>query len=52
MFLEAAVRRHAEAGRVRPERLRTPPGRLFAALWIVAALLLAGLGAVLLGVAP
>ncbi|GAA2348635.1 hypothetical protein [Dactylosporangium salmoneum] len=48
VFLAAAVRRHADAGRVEPERLRILPGRLFAALWLAAALLLAGLGAVLL----
>ncbi|MEU7874088.1 hypothetical protein [Dactylosporangium sp. NPDC049140] len=51
MFLEAALRRRAEAGRVPPERLRLLPGRLFAALWLAAVLLLAGLGAALLATA-
>ncbi|GAA4252961.1 hypothetical protein [Dactylosporangium darangshiense] len=48
VFLAAAVRRHADAGRVEPERLRVLPARLFAALWLAASLLLTGLGAVLL----
>ncbi|MEV4518254.1 hypothetical protein AB0K00_56030 [Dactylosporangium sp. NPDC049525] len=46
VFLAAAVRRHAEGGRVEPVPLRVLPGRLFAALWLAAVLLLAGLAAV------
>ncbi|MGI5240493.1 hypothetical protein [Dactylosporangium sp. CA-139066] len=47
VFLAAAVRRHADAGRVEPVRLRVLPSRLFAALWLAAALLFIGLAAVL-----
>ncbi|WP_432993427.1 hypothetical protein [Dactylosporangium sp. CA-233914] len=44
IFLTDALRRHAEAGRVPPERLRPLPGWLFALLWLAATLLLGGLG--------
>ncbi|MET7400957.1 hypothetical protein ABZS66_46505 [Dactylosporangium sp. NPDC005572] len=51
VFLAAAVQRHAESGRVEPERLRVLPGRLFAGLWAAAVTLLTALSAVLVAVA-
>ncbi|WP_327010379.1 TIGR04500 family putative peptide maturation system protein [Dactylosporangium sp. NBC_01737] len=47
VFLASAVRRHAEGSRVEPVPLRVLPGRLFAALWLAAALLLTTLAVVL-----
>ncbi|MEV8511227.1 hypothetical protein [Dactylosporangium sp. NPDC051484] len=51
VFLAAAVRRHADAGRVEEEHLRVLPGRLFAALWLAGVLLLACLVPLVLAVA-
>ncbi|MET7426367.1 hypothetical protein [Dactylosporangium sp. NPDC005555] len=45
VFLASAVRRHAEGGRIPPERLRILPTGLFVGLWIAVTLLLAALAA-------